>query len=251
LGAFTLVEILIAIGILGLVCASIFSTWTAILRASRVGLDAAATVQRARMVSHVFEESLSAAQFFTANQRYYALEAENGEAGRLSFVAHLSKSFPRSGKFGDLDVRRLTFEVEGSAESGRVLVLRQQPLIMDMDEDEKVHPIVLAKNVKELATEFWDMREGWVDEWTQTNQLPTLVKVSLKLMDRPGQMGPPEEITRIVSLPTMAVPPVWQVPRGFGGPNQPPPPPGTQNQPGTLPGFQMPGGAPGGGAKPQ
>jgi type II secretion system protein J len=248
--AFTLVEILIAIGILGLVCASIFSTWTAILRATRVGLDAAATVQRARMVSHVFEESLSAAQFFTANQRYYALEAENGESGRLSFVAHLSKSFPRSGKFGDLDVRRLTFEVEGSAESGRVLVLRQQPLIMDMDEDEKVHPIVLAKNVKELATEFWDTREGWVDEWTQTNQLPTLVKVSLKLMDRPGQMGPPEEITRIVSLPTMAVPPVWQVPRGFGGPPQPPPP-GTSGGAGTPPPFQMPQGTGGGGARPQ
>src|SRR5205814_2813945 len=45
---FTLVEILVAIGILALVLAAIFSSWTAILRASKTGLDAAAAVQRSR-----------------------------------------------------------------------------------------------------------------------------------------------------------------------------------------------------------
>ena len=218
--AFTLVEILIAIGILTLVCASIFSTWTAILRATRVGQDAAATVQRARIVSRVFEESLTSAQFFTANLQYYGLFAENGTEGSLSFVARLSKNFPRSGKFGDLNVRRLTFSIESSSDSGKQLVLRQSPLLMDLDVDEKEHPIVLAKNVQELTTEFWDPQDGWVDEWTQTNQLPPLVRVSLKLADKPYSMEPSMEITRIVSLPTSAVPAAWQLPRGAGGPQQ-------------------------------
>ena len=39
LRAFTLVEILISIGILGLVLVAIYSSWTAILRASKVGLE--------------------------------------------------------------------------------------------------------------------------------------------------------------------------------------------------------------------
>jgi prepilin-type N-terminal cleavage/methylation domain-containing protein len=47
--AFTLVEILIALGILSMVLAAIYSSWTAILRASKVGLEAAAAVQRARI----------------------------------------------------------------------------------------------------------------------------------------------------------------------------------------------------------
>ncbi len=249
---FTLVEILIAIGILGLVLVSIFSTWTAILRATRVGQDAAATVQRARMVAHVLEDSLSSAQFFAANQQYYSFLADNGDEPSLSFVARLSPSFPRSGKFGDLDVRRLTFSVERGSDSSRQLVLRQNPLVMDLDIDEKEHPVVLAKNVKEFNTQFWDPKEGWIDEWTATNQLPPLVKVTLQLLDKADSTQPPEEITRIVSLPTFAVPPVWQVPRGFpGGAGgqpvlQPPIANPNQPQPG---GLQVP--PPAGGFRPQ
>jgi prepilin-type N-terminal cleavage/methylation domain-containing protein len=235
---FTLVEILVAIGILGLVCSAIFSTWTAILRATKVGQDAAATVQRARIVAHVLEDSLTSAQFFTANQQYYSFVADEGS---LSFVARLSKSFPRSGKFGDLDVRRITFSIRSGAE-GHELVLQQTPLVMEMDEDEKKHPVVLAKNVQKFKAQFWDIREqDWVDEWLNTNQLPPMVKVTLQLTDKPNSMAPPEEITRIVSLPATAVPPMWQVPRGMGGP--PGGPPGGLQPPslGTPPGgFQRP-----------
>src|SRR4051794_40200498 len=49
ISAFTLVEIMIAIGILALIMTAIFSTWTAILRSTKVGLDTAAAVQRARI----------------------------------------------------------------------------------------------------------------------------------------------------------------------------------------------------------
>src|SRR6266581_6360399 len=99
---FTLVEILIAIGILGMVLAAIFSSWTAILRASKVGLDAAAAVQRARIVMRTLEDSLLCAQSFGGqNQRYYGFVAENGSEASLSFASRLPESFPRSRKFGD------------------------------------------------------------------------------------------------------------------------------------------------------
>ncbi len=210
--AFTLVEILIAIGILSLVLAAIFSSWTAILRASKVGLDAAASVQRSRIVVRVLEDSLTSVRCFVRNQKFYGFVAENGDDATLSFVARLSKSFPRSGKFGDLDVRRLTFSVEPSSNGGRQLVLRQSPLLMDFDVDEKNHPLVLAKNVKEFQMGFWDdRRQDWVDEWTQTNQLPKLVIVTLKLADNANAAKAQEEITRIVSLPAKAV--AWGVPQ--------------------------------------
>src|SRR6266478_8889824 len=126
--AFTLVEILIAIGILAMVLTAIFSSWTAILRASKVGLDAAAAVQRARIVMRTLEDSLLCAQSFGGqNQRYYGFIAENGSEASLSFVSRLPESFPRNRKFGDLHVRRVTFSVEPGPESGRQLVLRQQP----------------------------------------------------------------------------------------------------------------------------
>jgi prepilin-type N-terminal cleavage/methylation domain-containing protein len=236
--AFTLIEIMIALGIFSLVLASIYSTWTAILRASKVGRDAAASVQRARIAIRTLEESLGSVQSFASNPNYYALLSENGSQGSLSFVSHLSKSFPRSGRFGDMDVRRVTFAVESDPESGNRLALRQNPVLMDMDEDERAHPVVLAKNVVEFQTQFWDVKQNdWVDEWKPklTNELPVMVKVSLKLALNSQSRQAHDEITRIISLPTSIVQPTWQ-PRGPGGPlpqpgQQPPPPGGNQGNP--------------------
>lgn len=232
---FTLVEILVALGIFSLVLTAIYSSWTAILRASKVGTEAAAAVQRARMAGRTIEESLTSVQSYAQNMKLYAFLAENGNDSSLSFVSRLSPSFPRSGKFGDFSVRRVTFSVEQGRDGGKDLVLRQNPVLMDMDKEEKEVPLILAKNVKEFKTEFWDLRlQDWVDEWKQTNQIPVLVKVSLKLADPHFSHQVKEQITRIVSLPSVTVAPGYQVPRMQGIP---------QNiQPGQgLPGQGLPG----------
>jgi len=248
--AFTLVELMVALGIFAMVLAAIASTWSAILRASKVGLEAAAAVQRARMAARTLEEALGSTMAFAANQQYYAFVAQNGSEASLSFVARLAKSFPRSGKFGDLDVRRVTFSVESAPEGGRELVLRQSPLIMDPDEDEKSHPIVLAKNVKEFKMEFWDDTRSydWSDEWEPrgTNYIPVMVKITLKLADNPYSNMIREQVTRIISLPCTTVQATWQPRQGMpgqpGGPGQPAPgqPPLQQGQPpiSLLPGGQ-------------
>jgi len=240
-----------------MVLAAIFSSWTAILRATKVGLDAAAAVQRSRIVMRTIEDSLLCAQSFGLNQRYYGFEAKNGSDGYLSFVARLPESFPRSRKFGDLHVRRVTFSIESGAESRRQLVLRQSPLLMDQDKDENEHPLVLAKYASDFKIEFWNSRTGdWDDEWKQTNQLPKLVKFSLRLADnahvaRQAQ----QEMVRIVQLPATTVVGAWQLPMGVPGRQNLPPNPNSPNQPpagGFNPGFpnQPPGQPPGSGPNP-
>ena len=236
--AFTLVEIMIAIGLLSLVLAAIYSSWTAILRSSKTGLDAAASAQRARITIRVLEDSLGSAQSFAANLPYYYFAAENGDSPVLSFVARLSKSFPRSGKFGDLDVRRVTYSIEAGPDGSRQLVLRQNPLVMDPDKDEKDYPIVLAKNVKGLDMQFWDSNKNppeWVDTWEgpKTNQLPKMIMLTLKLADSPLSSRITEELTRFISIPSMTVQPVWQTPRGGGQPGTPGG--GAPGNPGVLP----------------
>jgi prepilin-type N-terminal cleavage/methylation domain-containing protein len=238
-GAFTLVEIMISITILSIVLAAIYSSWTAILRASKTGLEAAASVQRSRMIVRILEDSLSSSQSFSVHQQfhpeYYSFLAENGNEAQLSFVARLAPSFPRSGKFGDLDMRRLTFSVESGKDGNRELVLRQNPILMELDIDEKEHPLLLAKNVKEFSMQFWDQRQNdWVDQWKLTNQLPKLIMFSVKLADNAHSKTAQEEISRIVNLPVTTVAPLWQVPRL---------PPGMPGQPGGIPG--QPGGLPG------
>jgi uncharacterized membrane protein YgcG len=68
--------------------------------------------------------------------------------------------------------------------------------------------------VKKFEMEFWDKQKGdWLDEWTQTNQLPQMVKFTLQLSDEPN------EITRIVALPSVAVQSMWQIPGSTLGGN--------------------------------
>jgi general secretion pathway protein J len=220
-GAFTLIEVLIAMAILSLVVAAIYSSWAAILRASKVGLDAAAEAQRARIAMRVIEDSLGSAQLFVASGSNYAFVTENGSEASLSLAARLPKAFPRSGKFGDLDLRRVKFSVEPSSAFGRQLVLRQKPILMkEMDIDEENHPVVLAQDVREFRLEFWDLRTGdWIEEWVATNQLPKLVKVSLRL-GAGSARGVEHEVRRVVGLPTAGVQPNWQVPPLPGAPGQ-------------------------------
>ena len=225
-GAFTLIEIMMAMAIFALVLTAIYAIWTLILKSSKLGMAAAAQVQRERISVRVIEDALISTRSFAADLQHYAFVAENGDEATLSFVARLPKSFPRSGKFGDFDVRRLTFSVESKLGSERELVLRQNPILMDVDVDEKEHPLVLAKGVNKLRFEFWDVRlNDWVDEWTQTNQLPKLVKVTVQFVE-PNQHGSysqrKEEVTRIVALPSITVPANLQMP---GVPGRPPPPP--------------------------
>jgi type II secretion system protein J len=245
--AFTLIEILIAIGIFSMVLAAIYSTWTAILRATKVGTEAAAAVQRARIAGRTIEESLGSVQSFSLNQNYYAFVAENGSEATLSFVSRLSPSFPRSGKFAGLDVRRVTFSLEPAADGGKQLVLRQNALLMDMDKYEKNYPLVLAKNVREFKTEFWDNRlQDWIDEWKQTNQLPVMVRVSFSIADNKYSSQVRQAVTRIVSLPSVTVLPIWQSPRqqpgaGSNGIPNNPGNPGTPGSPGFVPSPNIPG----------
>ncbi|HYG24705.1 MAG TPA: prepilin-type N-terminal cleavage/methylation domain-containing protein [Verrucomicrobiae bacterium] len=213
---FTLLEVMVSLFLLTLVIASVYSSWNAVVKGSRVGLQAAAEVQRSRIALRTIEDALSSARMFTADAQAYAFEGQGGNKAYLSFVASVPYSFPRGSKFGDFTVRRVSFGLEAAPDSERQLVLRQTPPLMEMDIDEENHPVILAKSVHALEFAFWDRRNGeWLEEWTQTNQLPAMVRITLEF-SKNGKRSEP--LTRIVSLPSIAVPPNWQRP----GPQQQP-----------------------------
>ena len=234
---FTLIEIMMALAIFGLLLAAIYASWTLIVRSAQIGLQASARIQRERIALRTIEESLGCVRSFEADRQHYGFVAENGDGGFLSFVARLPESFPRGGRFGDFDVRRVTFSLESGPDSQSQLVLRQNPILMEMDETEREHPLVLAKGVNKMEFEFWDDRKkDWVDNWTATNQLPKMLKLTLGFV-RPGSDGyassQREEVSRLIQLPSIMVPAAIQRP----GP-QPGQPPGAP--PGAPPGVQPP-----------
>ncbi len=218
---FTLIEIMVAMGIFAFVLTAMYSSWSSILRASKAGSKAAEDAQRGRAAMRVIQDALVSAQMFTANQRYYSfVGGPDGTFSSLSFASHLPESFPRSSRFGGLGIRRVTLNVERGKQGQNQLVVRQTPLCMDTEEDEQAFPVVLAKDVRLFELTFWDQRAAdWVDEWVYTNQLPKLVRVSLAqgVGNDHRPLSQDEIVTRIVNIPSIAVPAVLQVPGGVPG----------------------------------
>lgn len=215
---FTLLEVMLAIGILSGLIVAIYATWSAILRSSQVGLDSAIEAHRLRVTTRAIEESIKSAVIFELNLPYYSFltQTEEDFAG-FSLVSRLSESFPGSGLFYDQPVRRVTFTVESSNRVNQ-LVMRQHPILAPLEQGEEPYPLVLAENIGLFGLEFWDVQlNEWAPEWIYTNQFPAMMRYSLGILP-PGESRVPEEqvIRRIVHIPAATVRAGWQRPANGG-----------------------------------
>jgi prepilin-type N-terminal cleavage/methylation domain-containing protein len=249
--AFTVIEVMIAIGIFAMVLVSIYSIWSGILRAAVAARNAADAAQRARIGIRTLEDALLTAQMFMANMPpqsqvpYYNFLADSsGDFAAISFVAHLPATFPGVGRYGDNIVRRVTFKVVAGKEGVNNLVMEQGPMLMTMNDDFEPYSLVLAKDVQVFLIEFWGQQKEtrnyeWVNEWNSTNALPKLVRVALGV-GKGAKKGEAQDLVyRVIALPSTAVAPEWQMPIGGGGPqnlNRFPPGqnPNQQQQPGSF-----------------
>ena len=247
--AFTMLEIMIASAILLMLVASIYSIWYSVLRGARVGSQVAESAQRARIAMRAVEDALSTSQMFILNGRHYSFVADtttDPDLMRLSLVSRLPANYPGGAIFGDLAVRRVTFTVEPGPDGTPNLTLRQVPVMMAENEAGNEYAIYLARNVKFFRMEFYDQQEGvWIPEWANTNQIPKTVRIALALGGPANQPDKPAQIvTRVVTVPSSAVLPQYQM-ASAGGPrnplgqpggnpvNVPPADQNAQNQPGT------------------
>lgn len=226
---FTLIELMIALAIFTTVIAAIYSCWSAILRSTKTAHAAAIEVQRERIAVRALEEALFSLQFFQENARYYSFEADtSGNFAALSFVSRLPESFPRSGNFEGQVLRRLTFSVESGTGGGNVLTLRQTPVLFESNVDEEENPLVLARDVREFALEFWGQNSrDWEPEWLYTNQLPKMIRYSL-IFGRGSQraVSPGDGFANIITVKSIPIPSGMQAaaPQGTapGGGRAPP-----------------------------
>ncbi len=212
--AFTLLEILLAIGILSGLIVAIYACWSAILRSSQVGLDAAIEAHRVRVATRSIEEAIKSSAIFELNLPYYAFFTDtSGDFAAFSLVSRLSDSFPGSGLFHDQPIRRVTFSVERSNRVNQ-LIMTQHPILAPLEKGEEPYPLVLAERIGVFALEFWDIQlNDWSPEWIYTNQFPAMIRYSLGLIPPDGDQVPEEQVVRrIVHVPAATVRAGWQRP---------------------------------------
>jgi hypothetical protein len=208
---------MLAIAIFSMVLMSIYSAWSAIMRGSKIAIDAAAAVQRSRVSVRAIEDALNTAQIYAANAQHYWFIAENkGEFASLDLVARLPETFPGSGLYGEQRLRHVSFHVEPGEFSRNQLVLKQWPMLSppSLGAGAEPYTIVLGRDVDLFKLDFWDpQRKNWVDEWTPTNSFPPLVRVAIGMGNAEGL--PPDKreiITRVIAPAAIVVPREYQLP---------------------------------------
>ncbi len=212
--AFTLIEIMVAIGVLGGLMVAIFASWQAIVRSSQIGITAAVEAHRTRVAVRSLTDAMSSTVLYELNMPYYAFLADTTESfAAFSLVARLPSSFPGSGLFFDQPLRRVTFSVEPT-NSTHQLIMRQNPILSPLEEGQEAYPMVLAKNVGAFTMEFLDLRSGeWMPEWIYTNQIPPMVRFSLGFISKEtGKVDDKRMIKRIIQIPASTVRATWQRP---------------------------------------
>ena len=237
LRGFTLLEILLAMGIFMMILTAVYATWIAILKGSRAGQKAAVEVQRSRITMKTLEDAFTSTEYFMANPKYYMFFADtSGDMATVSLATRLPGSFLGIGRYGDQVVRRVSFYTQSGKDGMAELMMSQAPILLDTNDSTAAFTLTLATDVTLFQLAFYDAQKNeWLDEWKYTNQLPKLVKIALGLgKDRNNKAY--DVATTLVALPSVGVAADVQgatfAPPPTGVPN-----PGDMNQPG-QPGYQ-------------
>jgi len=235
--AFTLLEIMIAMGIFAMILTGIYATWMALMKGGDAAKRAAADVQRSRIALTTLHDALLTTLMYKGNiTNYWFIADTSGDYANLTLTSRLPASFPGVGSYGDQYVRRVQFSIQPSKDNGNELVMTQRPILLETSGGVEPYSMTLARNVTLFRLSFYDQKKGeWMDDWRDTNQLPKLVQIGLGLGKRRNSSEPADVVTTIVSLPANAVGGEMQV----GGPVRAIPP-------GALPPGALPPGAPAG-----
>jgi prepilin-type N-terminal cleavage/methylation domain-containing protein len=186
--AFTLLEILLAVLVLGVMTLMIFGTFHSLISATS---RAESTLNSLHVHTSVLEQiagSLRASVFDGAEPETFEFVHEDGTAGdpddRISWVSAssllLPPDFPTAGAANRFELSMQ--DVDGE----RGLALRAFPSSWELDdpEVEEVPYTLISTQVEGLDVVMYDVNESeWTDEWERTRQLPISLILTLDVTD--------------------------------------------------------------------
>ncbi len=164
---FTLLEVLIAMTLFGLMLGLVFSTFHMAARAWEAGEPRAAALSGRLVVERFLHDRLASAHGTSGIQGVRPLE---GSAHSLSFTAFLPF------QVGFKGAQRITLALKGTD-----LEVEVMPVRGEMAPGERgLRQVILLDHVRALKFRyFYD--ETWHERWEEKYGLPALVEVSLKI----------------------------------------------------------------------
>ncbi len=195
---FTLMEVIVAVGLLGLMSALIFGVMSSMFAISDDTDDIVEVNHMARVTLERLTRDLSHA-FLSMNQG--ELETTKtlfvGDRDKVLFTYLGNIPVKAGGLETDQGVVEYRLSGRSKDRSGRKLIRRFKPVIDD-DPEDGGEEYVVAVGVKKLRFEYWDeYDESWKSDWKVEDcldttepgfTLPTRIKIELEMYDAREQV---------------------------------------------------------------
>lgn len=214
-GGFTLVEILLALTLLGMLTIMLFSSFYSVIRAWEAGRAAIDSEGHADYLMEQLAAALRSAYTPGVGEKYGLVFTDDGEEADARDTIEWTKTGPalvgEDAEFAQVPhrVRATVTEKDGEHPGGFTVRAWRQDLQLDEFNPEEdtaelcLSPKVVGFNCRMLDPDqekTVDDEINWVDEWTKTNTLPTAIEITLWM--EPAEKGEdPIEAKRIVEIP--------------------------------------------------
>jgi prepilin-type N-terminal cleavage/methylation domain-containing protein len=204
---FTLLEVLLAVAVLGMLMTAVYSTWSAALTSWRRGSDASEAFQRQRVVMDALMELTQSAIYFAPSAALYAFIATKnpGLGDSISFVTASDAYLPPSETIA-AGMRRVTISLEQDQYRRTYLAIVNEPALRP-DDDKTLEPPqahVISMDVSGFYVRYRDPRDGtWSEKWEEQAFPPSAVEYTVVFGEQGGRF-PPLVITRPVDIPVAA-----------------------------------------------
>jgi len=209
---FTLIEMLIAVAITGIIATLIYGSFARTFESREYVLQSQERYHMARLamdrmtreISMAFVIDCSDQSIGSGERRYrtpFKVEDES-EVDRMQFA-----SFSHLRLFRDVhesDQNILTYYGETDpVDTRKTNLMRKEKHRIDGEPDDGGQAEILCRDIEKLDIQLWDeLKSDWVKEWNcsrldQQNRLPRMVKLSLSFYDEEKQKIPLTGVARI------------------------------------------------------
>lgn len=199
---FTLLEVLLAVTILGLLTTSIYTTWNAALKAWKRGSDVSETFQRQRIVLDTLTKLAESAIFFNSSPELYEVigDVDSQTGASVSFVTASDVLLPQAESLA-AGMRRVTISMERDLSGQTYLGISNYPALEASDTEPTGTMHVLSADVVGFYVRYRDPRNAtWSDDWHETDVLPSAMEFTV-VFGQKGARIPPIVVTRAIEIP--------------------------------------------------
>lgn len=198
---FTLVEVMLAVTLFGLIITAVYSIWSSALQGWKRSGSLTETLQRERVVFGVLEELTSSLVFMRSDKALYEIRGEHKDDGdTISFVT-ASDALLSPSEAGVAGMRRVTLSQEYDEYRQPYLGIRNTAAVAE-EGTEPVRPRVLSAAVTGFTIRYRHPQSGaWQDAWSERNLLPAAIEYTITFTAGTGPQAVATTATRLVELP--------------------------------------------------